>query len=145
MTASAWGSDVSGARLCQRRRLTWAETDASGHQHFSAAVRWLEEAEQALWRGLGLVEFVRRVPRVHLVINYRRPLWFDEELVVTVGVVSVGVTSCRLSFEVRTADTDVLAVTGEYVVAHAPEVTAGAQPWPDAVRARLTDPALMFG
>lgn len=134
---------VSGARLCLRRRLTWAETDASGHQHFSAAVRWLEEAEHSLWRALGLVEVVPRVPRVHLEIDYRRRLWFDDLLVVSVGVVAVGRTSCEFRLEVRT-DTGEPAVDARWSVVYAPDPTAGSQPWPGALRAKLVDPELRF-
>ena len=32
--------DVTGARISVTRRLAWHETDASGHNHFAAAMRW---------------------------------------------------------------------------------------------------------
>ena len=90
--------EVTGARLTMRRRLRWNETDAAGHNHFSSAVRWLEESEHALWRELGLVAYVPRVPRVHLGIDYRARVWFDQPLEVTVGVIRVGETSCTFGF-----------------------------------------------
>ncbi|MGA0209968.1 MAG: acyl-CoA thioesterase, partial [Candidatus Nanopelagicales bacterium] len=63
--------EVPGSRVTAYRRLAWNETDAAGHNHFSAAVRWLEETEHALYRALGLeLGFIERVPRVSLRLDY---------------------------------------------------------------------------
>lgn len=89
--------DVQGARVTAHRRLAWNETNAAGHNHFSAAVRWLEETEHTVYRALGLgLEFIDRIPRVSLRLDYRRRLYFAEELRIELGVVRVGTSSCTL-------------------------------------------------
>jgi acyl-CoA thioester hydrolase len=144
--------EVTGARLTMRRRLRWDETDAAGHNHFSSAVRWLEESEHALWRELGLVDYVPRVPRVHLEIDYRARVWFDQPLEVTVGVIRVGETSCTFAFSTVVvggepddpAASREVSSEGRVVVVHAPDPRGGAQPWPDDVRSLLeSDRALV--
>lgn len=130
--------ELTGARVTMRRRLAWAETDAAGHNHFSVAVRWLEEAEHLLWRSLGLSSMVPHVPRVHIEVDYHRRIWFEEEVEVTVGVIALGRSSLKLGFEVRTAD-GTLAQSGRHTVVHAPDAAAGAQPWPDEARTLLLD------
>lgn len=131
-------SEIRGARITIRRRLTWADTDAAGHNHFSVAVRWLEEAEQELRRSIGLSTGITpHIPRVHLQLDYRERLWFDQEVDVTVGVVSVGASSCTFLLEVRTM-AGVVAIDGRYVMVHSPDVNGGTEPWPAHIRAALT-------
>lgn len=128
---------VTGSRVTVQRRMAWNETDAAGHNHFSAAVRWLEEAEHTLYRTLGLdLDFIDRVPRVSLRIDYSRRLYFGDLLSVELGVVRVGNSSCTFAFEVRDAD-DHTAITGEYVVVHVASSDAGSAPWPPAMKKAL--------
>lgn len=129
--------EITGARATTRRYLAWAETDAAGHNHFSAAIRWLEEAEQALWRSLGHADMVPHVPRVHLEVDYRARLWFGEEIEVTSGVIRVGRTSCEFGTVVRNPPGEV-AIEARHVVVHAPSTAGEAVPWPDEVRAALS-------
>lgn len=132
LAPSSVRDELTGARVTMRRRLEWAETDAAGHNHFSAAVRWLEGAEHLLWRSLGLSSMVPHVPRVHVEVDYHRRIYFDEEVEVTVGVIAVGRSSLQLGFEVRAVDGE-LAQSGRHTVVHTPDASAGAQPWPDHV------------
>jgi acyl-CoA thioester hydrolase len=126
--------DVQGSRVTAYRRLAWNETDAAGHNHFSAAVRWLEETEHALYRTLGLnLDFIDRVPRVSVRLDYFRRLYFGEELRIELGVVRVGTSSCCFAFEVF--DSQALkAVSGEYVVVHVESTDGGSAPWPQEIR-----------
>lgn len=128
---------VIGSRVTVQRRMAWNETDAAGHNHFSAAVRWLEEAEHTLYRTLGLdLDFIDRVPRVSLRIDYAQRLYFGDLLTVELGVVRVGNSSCTFAFEVRNTDNRP-AVTGEYVVVHVASSDAASAPWPPAMREAL--------
>lgn len=131
--------EITGARVTIERRLGWAETDAAGHNHFSSAVRWLEEAEHALWRSLGLIDYVPCVPRVHLELDYRQRVWFDQAVLVTVGVIKVGGSSCTFAYSasVVTEEGPQLASEGRYVVAYAPDSHGGSQPWPAEARRLL--------
>lgn len=129
--------DVQGSRVTCYRRMAWNETDAAGHNHFSAAVRWLEEAEHDLYRALGLtLDFIDRVPRVSLRIDYSRRLYFGEELRVDVGVVRVGTSSCTFAFSVSNSEGDE-AIAGEYVVVHVRSTDGGSDPWPEEMRQAL--------
>lgn len=137
--------EITGARVVLRRRLAWRQTDAAGHNHFSSAVEWLEEAEHALYRGLGLdAGLVPGIPRVHLELDYRARMWFDQEVEIEVGVVAVGRTSLTLAFEVRDL-AGAPTVEGRYVIVHSPDPHGGAEPWPPAIAAALAEPRTVTG
>jgi acyl-CoA thioesterase FadM len=51
------------------RRLQWQDTDASGHQHHSVVLRWVEEAEAVLLDELGLTGLLGHTPRVRYEVN----------------------------------------------------------------------------
>lgn len=128
--------EIAGARVSIRRRLAWAETDAAGHNHFAAALRWLEDAEHELWTRLGHADLVPRLPRVHVEIDYRQQLSFGQPFLVTLAVAGVGRSSCAFMFEVC-AEEDRPAIAGQYTVVHVAASGGAAAPWPAAVRAAL--------
>ena len=126
-----------GASIEVRRRVAWNETDAAGHNHFTAVFRWIEEAEHSLFRAIGAeTAMVARIPRVHIDVDYHDRLYFGEVIDVRVGVVKVGNSSCAFEFEVGKADGG-RAISGSYVIVHASGTTSGAAPWPDAIREAL--------
>lgn len=134
-------NSVTGASIRMRRTVAWNETDAAGHNHFSAAFRWMEEAEHQLYRCLGLdMQVIDRVPRVHIDIDYKDRLYFGQEIDVHVGVVKVGTSSCTFAFSVEEAD-GTTAMSGTYVIVHAASTTDGAAPWPPDLRTALTTPS----
>lgn len=127
-----------GAAIVVHRNVAWNETDAAGHNHFSAAFRWMEEAEHALYVGLGLdLSIIDRVPRVHIDIDYAARLYFGEPIAVRVAVTRVGSSSCSLEFAIHKEDGTV-AISGTYVIVHAASTTEGSAPWPADIRAALT-------
>ncbi|MBW4718510.1 acyl-CoA thioesterase [Saccharothrix obliqua] len=117
------------------RRVEWYDTDAAGHQHHSAVLRWVEQAEAELLRGLGLAGLFGRTPRVRHEVNYRSRLRFGEVVRTSLRVVDLGRTSLRYEFAVRGATGP--AADGVLVVAHAEPDAPGATPWSDDVRALL--------
>ena len=126
-----------GASIEVRRRVAWNETDAAGHNHFTAVFRWIEEAEHSLLRSMGAdTAMIARIPRVHIDVDYHDRLYFGEVIDVRVGVVRVGTSSCAFVFEVCKAD-GVRAISGNYVIVHASGTASGAAPWPDGLRAKL--------
>ncbi len=128
-----------GASIEVRRRVAWNETDAAGHNHFTAVFRWIEEAEHSLMRSLGAeTAMIARIPRVHIDVDFHDRLYFGEVIDVRVGVVRVGTSSCAFEFEVRKAD-GTRAISGNYVIVHASGTTSGAEPWPEALRERLAN------
>lgn len=141
MTSSV-DSASTGVRHITHRRLQWAETDAAGHNHFSAAVRWLEEGEHDLWFELGLSADVVACPRVHLEINFHDRIYFAEAVEVTVGIARIGNSSITYSTTVR-KENGSLATTCSHTVAYCP--TGGAaERIPDRIR-NLLEQQIVLG
>lgn len=73
-----------------RRRVTFPETDASGIVHFTNFFKYVEEAEHALWRSVGLTINERDPkiswPRVAASFEYKRPLRFEDEFDVHIRI-----------------------------------------------------------
>lgn len=141
---------------CVERTVEWVDTDASGHQHNSAILRWVEAAEAELFRSLDLPDYFPVAPRVQQVINYKAKLWFGQRITASVKVERLGRTSLTLAFEVlghpfetalaRDAGASdggspaaaVVAAYGTVTTAHVPAGSLGAQPWPEHFVHRLT-------
>ncbi len=85
------------------RRVAFSETDQAGVMHFSNFLRWMEDAEHAFFRSLGLsIETERdgvRIswPRVSVGCDFSGPARFQDELEVRLRVARVGRKS--VSFE----------------------------------------------
>lgn len=91
------------ASIVVRRRVEWADTDASGKYHNTVAFKLAEQAETRLLAALGIVdEIYGRLPRVHMSIDMTEPLRFNDEVEVELGVEEVGRTSVTYGFELRT-------------------------------------------
>ena len=130
--------EASHATITVRRRVEWAETDAAGHYHFSSVFRWFEETEHALWNSLNINKLIfGRVPRVHVDVDYKERLWFDQEVDVRLLVERVGRASCGFRFEALTLDGQI-AASGSYTIVHAPDPTGSSQPWPTEIVEALT-------
>ena len=75
------------------RRVQFAETDLAGMVHFANFFRYMEEAEHALWRAAGLsidsVNSAYKWPRVSAAFDFKRPLRFEDEFEVHVGIATV--------------------------------------------------------
>ena len=125
-------------RASVERTVEWVDTDASGHQHNSAVMRWVESAEAELFlRTLKLPDYFPSVPRIHQEIHFKAKLWFGQRITATVGISKLGRTSMTYAFEIQGHPHDGLAgglaAFGTVTVAHVPPGSAKAQPWPAAV------------
>ena len=90
------------ASIVVRRRVEWADTDASGKYHNTVAFKLAEQAETRLLTALGLAdEIYGRLPRVHMSLDMTEPLRFNDEVEVELQVEEVGRTSVAYGFEVR--------------------------------------------
>ncbi|NUT96163.1 MAG: acyl-CoA thioesterase [Saccharothrix sp.] len=118
------------------RVVEWHDTDAAGHQHHSAILRWVEAAEAELLRSTGLDWLFGRTPRVRHEVDYRARLRFGETVKTRLWVAEIGRTSLRYGFEVH--GTQGLAAQGSVVIAHAEPDAEKATPWPPHVRAALS-------
>lgn len=92
-----------------RRRVQFADTDLAGVVHFSWIVRYMEEAEHALWReaGLSIVPPDSEVsfPRVALAIDFKAPLHFEDEFEVHVRLTAVSRRSLTYAHTITRGDT----------------------------------------
>ena len=133
------------------RTVEWVDTDASGHQHNSAVLRWVEAAEAELLRNLQLTDYFPVAPRVQQVVNYKAKLWFGQRVTATVRIHALGRTSLTMAFEVRSdaggtpgrdatdrhtldddsSDSGAVAAFGTVTTAHVPAGATAAQPWPE--------------
>lgn len=81
------------------RRVQFHETDLAGIAHFSWYFRYMEEAEHALWRSLGMsvapTDAAVGFPRVAASCDFKAPLRFEEEFEVVIQVEAVGRRSIR--------------------------------------------------
>lgn len=114
------------------RRIEWADTDASGKYHNTAALRYVEAAETTLLDRLGIVhELYGRHPRVHISADFLESLRFRDPVEVSLTVEAVGATSVTYSFEIRSSDR--VCARGRMVAVYlaGPGKT---EPWPDEYR-----------
>ena len=120
------------------RNVEWVDTDASGHQHNSAIMRWVESAEAELFLNrLRLPDYFLGAPRIHQEIHFKAKLWFGQVITATVGISKLGRTSLTYTFEVQGHPHGELpgglAAFGTVTVAHVPPGSARAEPWPECV------------
>lgn len=98
------------ASIVVRRRIEWADTDASGKYHNTVAFKLAEQAETRLLGALGMLEEVYgRLPRVHMSVDLSAPLRFNDEVDVELRVEDVGRTSVTYGFDIRRDGSSVAA------------------------------------
>ena len=119
----------------ERTKVAWVDTDAGGRIHFTAVFRWVEAAETALMRRIGLIEEWSDYPRRHVEADYLKVLVFEDDVDVRLRVEGVGTTSITYAWEIAKAGE--VAVQGSHTVVHVDE-DGRASELPDAVRAALT-------
>lgn len=101
-------------RFVYSDRVQFADTDMAGIVHFANFFRYLERAEHAFFKSLGLsiverppeVPAEERVgwPRVHASCDYHAPLVFDDVMEIEVLLEEVRTRSLRYGFRVRKED-----------------------------------------
>ena len=131
------------ARAVYRGRVEWMDTDAGGHHHNTAVIRFVEAAEAGLMRERGLPEYFGSAPRVRYEVEFPSPLWFDQEVTATVVLERIGTSSMTYRFEVwgeaGEKSPRSLAAHGRYVTVHVPKGSHDrhSEPWPECWRKRL--------
>ena len=92
-----------------RRRVQFADTDLAGVVHFSWIVKYMEEAEHALWREAGLTispaDGIVGYPRVSLTVDFQAPLHFEEEFEVHVRIEAISRRTIRYAHTIRRGET----------------------------------------
>ena len=125
------------------RRVQFHETDQAGIVHFSWYFKYMEEAEHAFWRSVGMSiapphpEF--GFPRVNATCDFKAPLKFEDEVEVHIAVERIGRRSIRYACTLRRGS-DVVA-TGSMTsacITHDEDGHARSTDVPESVRERLT-------
>jgi acyl-CoA thioesterase FadM len=131
-----WGKSVAGAKVEIIRYLEWAETDAAGHQHYTSAFRWVEECEAALYRSVGLPSTLfGQIPRVKVQMEYKRRIFFGEQIKTNLEVTRIGNSSAEFAFTASVNGE--IAAIGSYIIVYSPSKEVGSQRWPDDWRLKL--------
>jgi acyl-CoA thioester hydrolase len=122
-------------------RVEWMDTDAAGHHHNTAVMRWVESAEAALMRERGMLGYFGSAPRVHHEVDFEARLWFGQVVTATVVLERIGTTSMAFGYEVWGGEFEgrpsTRAARGRFVTVHVPEGADSAQPWPQEWRDAL--------
>jgi YbgC/YbaW family acyl-CoA thioester hydrolase len=109
-----------------RRRVQFADTDQAGVVHFSWIVKYMEEAEHALWREAGLTiapaDGIVAYPRVALSVDFAAPLHFEEEFEVHIRIEAISRRTIRYAHTIRRGDT--VIATGTMTAASVCKVPA---------------------
>ncbi|MDB5386609.1 MAG: thioesterase superfamily protein [Planctomycetaceae bacterium] len=94
------------SQFVYHRRVQFSETDMAGIVHFSNYYRYMEEAEHAFLRSLGLSVMMTRDdgsvigwPRVRTSCAYEAPARFEDEIEIRLNVSRKGVKSLTLDME----------------------------------------------
>lgn len=101
-----------------RYKVAFAETDLAGIVHFSNYLRYIENAEHAMFRHFGLSIHDPdpdglRWPRVHVSCDYKRPLRFEDDIELHLFVVALHVRKVEYLIAVKRVapgDTELMAV-----------------------------------
>jgi YbgC/YbaW family acyl-CoA thioester hydrolase len=88
------------------RRVEFSETDMAGIMHFSNFFRFMETAEHAFFRSLGLSIFRTgdppvSWPRVHASCDYKMPLHFEDEVEIHLLVAEKKTKALTYAFKFR--------------------------------------------
>lgn len=92
------------------RRVEFSDTDMAGIVHYANFFRYMEAAEHAFFRSLGLSIVTRQVeppvawPRVHAECDFREPLRFEDEVEVHLLVAEKKSKSLTYEFRFRKLD-----------------------------------------
>lgn len=119
------------------RCIEWVDTDAAGHQHNSAIMRFVEAAEARLFRELGLNSYFAIAPRVRHEVDFRSKLFFGQMTSTAIRVDRLGASSMTFSFKVwghpHEGRGQVLAAEGKLITACVPVGAASSAPWPQEI------------
>jgi acyl-CoA thioester hydrolase len=130
---------AGGVRHVERLRVAWVDTDAGGRIHFTAAFRYAEQAETALFRRLGLVDRLVDYPRRRVEADFRAVLRFEDEVAVEIRPDRIGTTSITWAWEISRGGE--ICVDGRHTVVHV-GADGRPAPLPNEVRERLAAVAL---
>ncbi|GAC1360230.1 MAG: tol-pal system-associated acyl-CoA thioesterase [Vulcanimicrobiaceae bacterium] len=134
----------AGARIFEvRDRVRWSDVDIAGIIYFGAYVRFIELAENELFRSLGYAyskmfeELDIWLPRVHLDFDFFKPALMDDELLLRTHIAKLGSSSITMRMIVHNAQSDEVDATATLVVASVNRQSMQSRPMPAQLRSAL--------
>jgi acyl-CoA thioester hydrolase len=127
-------------------RVRYSEVDYQGIVYVAHYVTYFDHGIHEFFRALPYdYTAIRRTSgtdfhTVRTLVEYRRPLRFDERFAVAVGLARVGNSSLTFALAALAEGEREPRATGEMVWVHADQATLRAAPLPDALRALLPAP-----
>jgi YbgC/YbaW family acyl-CoA thioester hydrolase len=101
------------------RRVEFSDTDMAGIMHFANYFRFMESAEHAFFRSLGMSIMGGEAdgikigwPRVHAECDYLAPLYFEDEVQIELSLKAVNRRTIEYGFVLRRIGDDVEAARG---------------------------------
>jgi acyl-CoA thioester hydrolase len=130
------------SEFCYRRVVQFAETDLAGIVHFATMFRYMEEAEHAMWRSVGLTIAERGGtlgwPRLSAAVEFRNPLRFEDEFEVAVRISALKTRTIEYEFVLRREDAFIAVGRIVCICARTqPDGTMRATEVPAEIRTRL--------
>jgi len=136
------------AQFRYQRRVQFHETDLAGIVHFSWYFKYMEEAEHALWRSVGMSiappDPTFGFPRVNATCDFKAPLKFEDEVEVHIAVERLGRRSIKYACTLKRGS-DIVA-TGSMTsacVTRDPNGRVQSIDVPESVRSRLTQDGVL--
>jgi YbgC/YbaW family acyl-CoA thioester hydrolase len=137
------------AQVSIQVRVPFADVDSSGRIHFTAMLRYMENAEHELVRAIGFPRATTlkdiAFPRVHVECDYLSAISYDDELTIEARVEHVGSRSWTVAFTARfrqqaekeAPEGGKIAARGKMTIVTMDPETERARPLPDDFRAAL--------
>lgn len=130
-------------------RVPFADVDSSGRIHFTAMLRYMENAEHELVRTIGFPRSTTLLdtafPRAHVSCDFRGAVRYDDWLTVEARVEHVGHSSWTVAFTARSlpeagneTQEGAIRAEGRMTIVAMDQQTERARPLPDELRAALT-------
>jgi acyl-CoA thioester hydrolase len=124
------------------RRVQFHETDAAGIVHFSWYPRYMEEAEHAFWRSVGLSvagDSPYGWPRISMSCDYLHPLHFEDEFDIHLRIIAMSDRTIQYACVFSLGDRNVakLRMTTVCVTREGPNGSFRATSMPAVVRERF--------
>ncbi|MGB7157785.1 MAG: thioesterase family protein [Tepidisphaeraceae bacterium] len=129
------------------RRVQFAETDMAGIAHFANFLRWMEEAEHALFRSVGLSVAMHHEgseiswPRVSVGCEYFQPVRFEDELDLRLRIVKIGEKSLSMEVDFMKGDQRVALGKATSVCCNVSGGKMRSIPIPPSIREKLAEVA----
>ena len=105
------------------RRVEFSDTDMAGIMHFANYFRFMESAEHAFFRSLGMSIMGGEAdgikigwPRVHVECDYLAPLYFEDEVKVELHLKGVNRRTIEYGFILRRVADDLEAARGAITI-----------------------------